>query len=497
MTTPSKSLVPAPTADQRRAATGQFERANQVISTGNFDYGIRLLLSCCKLDPANLIYRQALRRTEKAKYRDNKRGHWLAWLTTWPGVSRAKRALRAADYVKVLEYGEIVLSRNPWNVPSQLAMAEAADCLGLLDMAIWNLEQARQMAARDLQVNRTLARLYEKRGNFTQAIALWELVRKIKPDDGEAQRKSKDLAASETIARGQYGDVVGSENKEGEDSPAGKAGTAAPGAGLGLKPRSHPEIQFGKGQAPQDRTQREIDGLRARIKDEPTNASVYLQLARLYRQADQREQAHQVLTEGLVPTANAFELAIELVDLEIEAMRKNLAVAEQQLKAKPDDADLRKLRSRLRKEINSRELEMHRQKADRFPSEMSHRLELGIRLLRSGQTDEAIKELQTARADLKLRWQVQMYLGHCFKARNNWTLAQRNFDESLQQLPPNEKAFRKEILYILAVGAAENGDLPKAVDCGNELANDDYSYRDISKLLDEWQAKMKQEKVSG
>ena len=47
---------------------GQFERANQVIATGNYDYGIQLLISCCKLEPANLIYRQKLRKTEKKKF---------------------------------------------------------------------------------------------------------------------------------------------------------------------------------------------------------------------------------------------------------------------------------------------------------------------------------------------------------------------------------------------------------------------------------------------
>ena len=62
MSSPNHSLLPPPTAEQRRAAAGQFERANQVVATGNFDYGIGLLLTCCKLDPGNLIYRQALRR---------------------------------------------------------------------------------------------------------------------------------------------------------------------------------------------------------------------------------------------------------------------------------------------------------------------------------------------------------------------------------------------------------------------------------------------------
>ena len=56
-------------------------------------------------------------------------------------------------------------------------------------------------------------------------------------------------------------------------------------------------------------------------------------------------------------------------------------------------------RIRLRKEINTRELELHRRKAERFPTEMSHRYEAGVRLLRGGQVDEAIQELQAVRGD--------------------------------------------------------------------------------------------------
>src|SRR5436305_4815109 len=127
--------LPSPSPEHRRVAAGQFERANQVIATGNYDYGIRLLLSCCRLDPANLIYRQALRRTEKTKFKNNMRGSWHARFSTLPLRTKIKAALRARDYLRVLELGEQVLRRNPWDTGAQLEMAEAADALGLLDLA--------------------------------------------------------------------------------------------------------------------------------------------------------------------------------------------------------------------------------------------------------------------------------------------------------------------------------------------------------------------------
>ena len=66
-----------------------------------------------------------------------------------------------------------------------------------------------------------------------------------------------------------------------------------------------------------------IDALRARIEQNPTHVSAYLQLAQIYRRADRFEQAREVLQEGLGPTGNNFELMIELTrtDLTFFAQR--------------------------------------------------------------------------------------------------------------------------------------------------------------------------------
>ncbi len=49
---------------------------------------------------------------------------------------------------------------------------------------------------------------------------------------------------------------------------------------------------------------------------------------------------------------------------------------------------------------------------------------------------------------------------------------------------------RKEILYQLARGYAETGELTRAVDMACELANLDFNYKDIGKLLDDWNVRM-------
>jgi tetratricopeptide (TPR) repeat protein len=473
--TSANASVPSPTPEQRRVAAGMFERANQVAATGNHDYGIRLLLDCCKLDPANLIYRQALRRTERARYKNNMRGSWLGWLLSRPARARLRSSLRAGEHIAVLEHGERILARNPWDVGVQMDMSSSADALGLLDLGVWILEQARQAAPRHVALNRSLAELYEKRGNFTQAIALWNLVSKEIPNDLEIRQKIKNLQAHDTIARGNYVEAATADpNKQTSGSfrvLQKQKATPPPGG---------------------DPTMRETSDLRTRLEADPTNAALHLQLARIHRRAGQLDQARAVLTQGLGPTGNAFELAIELADLETEPFRRNLAVTEEKLAKTPEDPQLRKIRSQLRKEVNGRELDIYRRKADRQPTDLSLRFELGIRLMKAALLDEAIRELQAAKGDQRLRWQVLSALGYCFKARNNWKLAERNFAEALEALPVTETNGRKEILFELAKGHADAGELAQALELAHELANLDFGYRDISRLLDEWQARLQQ-----
>jgi serine/threonine protein kinase len=194
------TLLPTPNLEQKRAAAGQFDRAKEVIANRNFDYAIHLLITCCRLDPANLPYRKLLRNTVKAKFSNRRRAAWLSWLMTLRARTRLKAAKRAANHLQVLEHGEVVLASNPWDLSAQMDMAEAAEALGLINLAIWILEQACE-GADNIKLNRVLAILYEKRRDYPRAIHLWERVRKADPFDLEAAQKLTDLAARDTIAR--------------------------------------------------------------------------------------------------------------------------------------------------------------------------------------------------------------------------------------------------------------------------------------------------------
>jgi tetratricopeptide (TPR) repeat protein len=457
--------LPTLSPEHRRIAAERFDRARQVITTGNHDYGLQLLLTCCKLDPANLIYRQELRRAQKNKHKNNLRGGFFSFLTTTPHRTKLKSAKRGRDHLKVLEHGEQILMRNPWDLGAQMDMAEAADALGQLDLAIYILDQAREKDGNNPTLNRALARLFEKRGNFAQAIKLWELVRQVVPSDAEATHKGKDLAASETIQRGHYEDAVAAQEPV-------------------------RIVQQVKATAAATKSAHDLEMLKGKVDADPTSPTHYLQLAAHYRKNHKEDDALAILRQGLGPTGNDFDIQVALAELELEPFQKNLTLTDEKLRSAPKDENLRTIRGRLLKEINARELEMYRMKADRQPTDLGLRLELGVRLLRAGQTEQAIAELQHVRKDPRNLGRAAMYLGFGFKARNNWRLAQRNFEDALKNLLPGAESERKEVLFQLAQGHAEAGDFSQAIELGHELANLDFAYRDIGRLIDDWQSRL-------
>jgi hypothetical protein len=198
------SLLLNVTPEQKQAAAGQFSHATEVIRAGgDLAYPMQLLLSCCKLDPMNLLYRKLLREVA----RDNARGQKLGWfgsLKSIPARSRLRTAKKAGDHRLVLEYGEEFLSRVPGDVTTSIDMAHSAEALKLPDLAIWLLEEAKQSSPEDISLLRYLAHLYEDRGRLQLAITQWEKVHLIDPADQEASDKIKELAVNETLSKNTY-----------------------------------------------------------------------------------------------------------------------------------------------------------------------------------------------------------------------------------------------------------------------------------------------------
>lgn len=462
------------TPEQRRVASQQYERARQLMEQGGqgLDYAIQLLQECCRLDPGNLAYRQLLRKLQKAQFQNRRPWPWWVWLKTMRQRAKMQLAWQQHRYTDVLALGEKILTGNPWDVAALLAMAQAAEALELKPLAAWLLESACAAEPEHVGAHRQYARFCEAMGDFQKAAKLWAFVAKRCPTDEEANRKQKDLAAMETIARGGYERNITRAQEQAASAEA---------------PQSTGDTPLEPAVSIADPLQHQVNLLRQRIEADPAQVSHYLSLADIYKRRGHLEEATQVLQEGLQKAGPQFELHQALAEVEIETLRQNLRTANRRVEENPNDDFSKQLREKLGLEILRREMDLYRARLDRYPNDNAARVALATRLLLLGLLDEAIREFQLARKDPKHASRALVGLGKCFLQKKNYALARRNFQEALDTLPPGEEELRKELLYELAVLAAQEKDYETAIRLGTEVANLDYFYRDIGSLLERWQ----------
>src|SRR5690606_21521025 len=128
-------------------------------------------------------------------------------------------------------------------------------------------------------------------------------------------------------------------------------------------------------------------------------------------------------------------------------------------------------------------------RVDRYPTNTSWKYELGLRMKKAGNFQEAIKLLQESRTDPKRKGVVLIDLGECFHQIKQYKLALQHYAKAIEEMPEKEVESLKKALYragSLARGLAKE-DPSKLADAEkylNQLAEMDFGYRDVADLLD-------------
>jgi cytochrome c-type biogenesis protein CcmH/NrfG len=450
----------------RQAAQQCFVRGVEVCKKQDWDYAIKLFKDACKLAPDQLVYRQQLRQAAKRKFDNNKRGSRFAAVTTVGARAGLHGAKAKKEFLRALECCEDCLSENPWDPGVLLDLAAICEGLGWMEMAIWSAESALERDVADATVNRALAQLYERHGAFTKAMDAWDRVKKAKPADEEADKKLKDLAASATIDRGGY--------------DGAKSFTRA----VADKAKTQEMLDEAKGGTSEMRHSGQVAELEQKIKAKPTEIGPYLQLSQIYRRMGKLEQARALMAKARDATGGHPDALTELADIEMEQIRTELAIAEKLLADKPNDAEAQKIAAEKARTLNEFELREFQRRVERLPTDMGLRADLGIRLAKAGLHDQAIGELQKAKAAPGRKVDATIWLGHCFLAKKNARLAERNFEEALAALSPGDQKNFLDLHYWLGRSCEELAKKSDAINHYDEVAAIEYSYRDVAQRLD-------------
>ncbi|HQU45994.1 MAG TPA: tetratricopeptide repeat protein, partial [Pirellulales bacterium] len=304
----TKGRQPIPPG-KRRMLQQCFEAGSSKSASGNFDYAAQMFTQCVVGDPANLLYAQNFLANLQKKYNNNKSGAALAAMRSAKSKGGVTYASKRKDWLGVIASGLEVLKLNPWDTGALAEMANACAQLQFEECQIVWLKGALEADIKDPEVNRLLGRALAKQGQFDQAIACWMRVQQAKPNDEEAHRAIANLQVEKTIHKGGYEDAESStEVMADKQAMADRQGTGGQ--------RLSPEQQLEK-----------------RIVKDPSNISLYLELADLRVKQEQFTPAEAVLKRGLEASGGSLEVREYLEDVELRHARHQVLIAEKRAKS--------------------------------------------------------------------------------------------------------------------------------------------------------------------
>ncbi len=456
-------MAPEINARQQRALT-LFNYGNDAALKNNFDYAVQMYQEACKLDPEELRFRVALRGVTRRKFENNPaKVGWMVGTKTGPIKLRAQTARAQSKWAHVIEVCEEAFVVNPWDVEVAKLAAEAAEELGVLRLAQWFLESVQNVADK-AEFFRALAAIHEKNKDWQKAIVAFERVKKIDPTDEVANRKINALSADATI------------HKSGGYGEASRRNLTAGNSGPEAEEVATPEELRRQQLSPEDR-------LRLTIKEDPTRVGPYLELAETLKYKGLLDDAEQSLAQGL--KAVPGDPVLQSVYTEIQLLRLRRAVEGWSKRAEkdPNDAAARAKLDQLTLVLNDYETKDLRRRMTQRPDDVGLHLELGKLFARQGKHDEAIGEFQKARTSPAHKVHALHNAGLSFEANGAMKLAERNFDEALRGVDPEDMATFNALHYRLGRISESQGNIQKAEDHYNEVAANDYGYLDVAQRL--------------
>ena len=443
-----------------RKAREHYEKGIASLERGNFDYAMDMFLLALDLCPGLLRARKYLRATALKKAKAQKSNAFSQFMIT---VSGAGGLIKVQSMLKnkpaqALREAENLLRKDPLNTTFIQTSCQAALAADMAEVAILNLEVARDNGVKDIKSLEFLAQLYQDNGRMHDARDAYETLVRLKPNDPEMVRKLKDATALDTVQRGKwegatsYRDVM-------KDS---KEATLLEQQAKAVKSTSDMDAL--------------VVELLTKIEREPQNVNYKRSLADLHMKSGRFDEALQVLdqaqktTGGADPQVDRMISLVKIARFDSEAESLRTAGNESALAAK----------------LKEKEAFLFSDAADRvnrYPNDLQFKYEFGILLFEHGQINEAIQQFQRAQQNPQRRVRCFYYLALCFKQKQQLDIAAEQMEKAASELNLMDDT-KKDVLYELGSMYEMMEKPEKAVALYKEIYAVDFGYRDIAAKIE-------------
>ena len=442
-----------------------FTKGHDALQRDNLDYAIDLFNQVLAKDPTLFECRKELR-TAQMRKAGSGGGFFkkmLSSASSQPMVAKGHMAL-SKDPAEALRIAEQILNGDPYSAGAHKLVVEAATALELPKTAVLSLEILAAHSPKDREVAIKYANALADAGEVGKAEKILADLYRSFPTDNELGQALKDLSARKTMDEGGYealADGSGSYRDILKD-----------------KDEAVSLEQQNRQVKTEDVAERLINEYEARLKTEPKNIKLLRSLAELYTQKKQFDRAlscyAQIKSSEIGADAsldrNIADTMVRKFDHEISLLDSSA----------PDYAD--KV-AKLEAEKQAYQLTECQKRAERFPTDLQIRFELGQLLFQAGKIGEAILEFQKAQGNPHRRIAAMSYLAQCFAKRKMYELATRTLQNALKEklVFDDEK---KDLLYNLACVLESIGKKEEAIKQLELIYEIDVGYRDVAAKVD-------------
>lgn len=447
-----------------------FTKGNEALQRENFDYALALYTQVLDKEPGFLDCRKALRAAQQQKAAGKSGGFFKKFVSnasSSPQLLKAQATLRS-NPTEAMSVAEQALNSDPTNTLAHRVFAEAALAAELPCSAVLSFEVLHQHSPKDKKLAVQYANALADAGEVSQAEQILLVLVRAYPSDGELGQELKNISARKTLDEGGYealADGKGSYRDILKDEEQAKS--------LEQEARAHKT---------EDVAERLIREYEQRLPGEPKNVKLLRSLAELYTQKKDFDRALHYYDQIKASDLGADpSLDRAIADTTSRRFDHRLAQLDP---AAPDHAEQV---AQIHAEKAAFLLAECQQRAEKFPTDLGIRFELGQLLFQAGRIGEAIAELQKAQNNPHKRLAAMNLLAQCFAKRRMFDLAAKTLQNAIKEKSVFDDE-KKDLIYNLGCVLESMGKKEEAIEQLKLIYEVDIGYKDVAAKVDAFYA---------
>jgi tetratricopeptide (TPR) repeat protein len=457
---PEKTLSEVP-----RELRELYQKGSTALVRQNFDYALAIFQQVLQKEPGFFDCRQSLRAAQfkKAGNSTSFFKRVLGNASSSPLIAKAQMAIRKSP-LEALQVLEQVLSGDPPNTTAHKMVADAALAADLPRTAALSLEILLKNAPRDYDLSMQYGEALARCGQVPKAEAVYEELMRAFPHRPEIAEALKNLSARNTMDEGGYEAAA-----DGKGSYRDLLKNKDEAVNLEQEKR---EVKS------DDVANRLIKEYEQRLTTEPKNIKNLRTLSELYTQKKDFDKSLEY-AERIRSTEGGADPSLDRFIADITLKRFDHQLAQLDLSS-PDQAEQA---ARIQAERAEYQLTECKGRADRYPTDLQLRFELGELYFKTGKLSEAIQEFQKAQSNPSRRIASMGYLGQCFARRNMNDLAARTMQNAIKEKPIFDEE-KKELIYQLGCILEKMAKKEEAIEQFKQIYEIDIGYKDVAAKVD-------------